>query len=152
MKKKILIVVVLILVGIQFVPVNRENPEVSGNISVAPEVEKILRETCYDCHSNETVWPWYSYVAPVSWKIAHDVDEGREHVNFSEWGSLLSEEDRNHAMEEAVEEIEKDNMPLSIYVWLHPDAALSDDEKKTLIDAFGGHREHSEEEHEHEHE
>ena len=69
-------------IAIQLVPVNRTNPPVQGDFRGSAEVVSILRRACYDCHSNETVWPWYSRVAPLSWVIAHDVNEGRAVVEF----------------------------------------------------------------------
>ena len=82
---RIILVMVVVLVGIQFIPVNRSNPPVEEEIPVLPEVKAILKRACYDCHSNETVWPGYSRVAPVSWLLAWDVGEGREELNFSTW-------------------------------------------------------------------
>ena len=73
----VLFFVIDLLVVIQFIPVNRNNPEVTGEINAPEEVMAILRRSCYDCHSNETVWPWYSYVAPASWLISHAVHDGR---------------------------------------------------------------------------
>ena len=81
-------------------PVDRENPPVTGDIGAPSEVDAILRTSCYDCHSNETVWPWYSYLAPASWLVAEDVEHGREHLNFSEWTSYESGK-RIHKLEEA---------------------------------------------------
>jgi hypothetical protein len=68
---------------IQLIPIRRDNPPATGSVAAPPEVMSILRRSCYDCHSNETIWPWYSRVAPVSWLVARDVHEGRRHVNFS---------------------------------------------------------------------
>jgi len=85
MYKKILIAVVVILVVIQFIPVDRTNPPVTEEINAPESVLKIIHTSCYDCHSNKTDWPWYSYVAPVSFFIAGDVSEGRQHLNFTEW-------------------------------------------------------------------
>jgi hypothetical protein len=75
----------VVFIMIQFVPVNRSNPPAQGDFRGSPEVVSVLRRACYDCHSNETVWPWYSRVAPLSWVIAHDVNEGRAVLNFSTW-------------------------------------------------------------------
>jgi hypothetical protein len=123
MFKKILITVVVILVIIQFIPVERTNPPVSENINSPENILAILRVSCYDCHSNETNWPWYSYVAPVSFFVAGDVNEGREHLNFSEWDKY-DEKKRTKILEEIMEEVEKRKMPLSNYIITHPDAKL----------------------------
>ena len=75
---------VAVLVVAQLKTVARTNPLSKGDLSAPPEVEAILRNSCYDCHSNETRWPWYSYVAPISWVIVDHVDQGRKQINFSE--------------------------------------------------------------------
>jgi hypothetical protein len=116
---------------IQFVPVDRSNPPVTGEISAPEPVMAVLRGSCYNCHSNETRWPWYSRVAPVSWRIAEHVREAREHLNFSEWQGLPVE-DRDQAMEEIWEEVEKGAMPLSDYLSMHPEAVLTDPQRDAL--------------------
>ena len=115
----------LAAVVIQLVPVDRSNPPVTGEVQAPDPVMEVLRGSCYDCHSNETEWPWYSKVAPVSWRIASHVREGREHLNFSEWQSL-SPEDQQEAREEVWEEAEEEGMPLSDYLRMHPEAILTD--------------------------
>ncbi len=85
MLKKILIAIGVILIGIQFIPVERSNPPVTQEIDAPSNVLSILKTSCYDCHSNETEWPWYSKVAPVSFLVSADVRNGRKRVNFSEW-------------------------------------------------------------------
>jgi hypothetical protein len=121
----------LVLIAAQFVPVNRANPSVESVVPAPPPVHDILRRACFDCHSNETVWPWYSRVAPVSWLVARDVHQGREHLNFSTW-NRLDPSQRVKALEEAWEEIEAGDMPMAIYVPLHPDARLTDGDKTAL--------------------
>jgi len=127
----IVIVVIVVLIGIQFIPVSRINPPVTGEIKAPESVMKVLRNSCYDCHSNESIWPWYSKVAPVSWLIADDVNEAREHMNFSEWQSY-SAEDRAEDIEEIWEEVDEGEMPLWFYLPLHPEARLSDKDKETI--------------------
>ena len=134
--KKILIVLAVIIIAIQFIPVERTNPPVTGDIDSPVNVSAILRNSCYDCHSNETNWPWYSYVAPVSFLVAGDVKEGREHMNFSEWDKY-SGKDQTELMEEIVEEIEKGEMPLKIYTFTHPNAEM-DDAKLKVIKSWVG--------------
>lgn len=135
-KKKSLIallILVIIFLAIQVIPVSRENPEVNLGLDFSEnsQVRRILVNSCYDCHSHETTWPWYSRIAPASWLVASDVEEAREHLNFSKW-ELLSEEKQAHAREEIVEEIEKGEMPLNIYLIMHPDAALDDSDKQII--------------------
>jgi hypothetical protein len=120
-----------VLVFIQLWPVARANPPVTAEISAPQEVMDVLRSACYDCHSNETHWPWYGYIAPVSWLVAHDVNEARHEMNFSEWG-LLSEEDAAELREEIWEEVEEGEMPLRKYVWLHSEARLSAEQRRAL--------------------
>ena len=130
--KKILIILVLVFAALQLVPVERTNPPVKSDIIASVEVKNILKNSCYDCHSNETVWPAYSYVAPVSFFLADHVEHGRKHLNFSEWGSLDSAKQKKK-LHEIVEEIEEGEMPLSSYLLLHSNAKLTDKEKEILI-------------------
>lgn len=95
------------------------------------EAEAIARTSCYACHSNETEWPAYSYVAPMSWLVRNDVEGGREEINFSEW-----DEDGADAAEDAEEEIVEGRMPLPNYRRIHRDAQLTDEEAAILIDAL----------------
>jgi hypothetical protein len=121
-------------VAIQFVPVKGigHNPPDRYKINAPPEVEAILRRACFDCHTNETQWPWYSRIAPGSWLMVRDVGKGRARFNMSEWGDL-EEQDRALDKENSWEMIEKGEMPPWFYVIpLHPDAWLSDADKATL--------------------
>lgn len=122
--RKAPLAIVVLLIGIQLVPVDRSNPPASGNVSAPPEVQLILQRACYDCHSNATVWPWYSYVAPVSWLVARDVREGRRELNFSRWDSMMPGQLSNK-MDEIRTRVEEGEMPLWFYVAVHPHAALS---------------------------
>ena len=131
MLRIIVVVIIVVLIGIQFVPVDKTNPPVSGEIKAPENVMQILRTSCYDCHSNESVWPWYSNVAPVSWLVVNDVNEGREHLNFSQWQSY-SGEDKAEDIEEIWEDVEEGEMPSWYYLPLHPEARLSDKDKETI--------------------
>lgn len=121
--KKFLGLLLLVLIGIQFIPVERTNPRVTWDINAPENIAGILRTSCYDCHSNETNWPWYSYVAPVSFLVVDDVEKGRKHLNFSEWDKYDGSK-RQKILEEIIEEIEKENMPLTSYTFTHPSAKL----------------------------
>jgi len=121
-----------VVVLAQLVPVARTNPPVEQDVAAPAEVDAILRRACYDCHSNETVWPWYSRIAPVSWLVVHDTNEGRSHLNFSTW-NRLSIPERSEVLEELVEEVESGGMPLPIYPPLHPEARLTDADKTVLL-------------------
>ncbi len=122
----------VLFVAFQFVPVDTTNPPVTAEIPAPADVKEILQRSCYDCHSHETRWPWYSRIAPFSWLVAHDVEEGREHLNFSEWDRLGSE-DQEEAMEEVWEEVEEGEMPLWFYLPLHPEARLSKEDREILM-------------------
>ena len=131
--KYVFLIGLAIFIIIQFVPVNRENPKVdSASTLQAPEsVHSVLKRSCYDCHSNETQWPIYSYVAPVSWLVAHDVHEGREHLNFSIWNEYPPEA-RTYFKGQMIREIEAEGMPLPIYLIMHRDARIQDTDFDTL--------------------
>ena len=123
---------VLTVIGIQFVPIHRTNPPVTGEIEAPDKVMAILHRSCYDCHSNKTVWPWYSYVAPMSWLVADDVHEGRKHMNFSEWDTYNTKR-KNHKIKECGELVEEGEMPLWFYLPLHPEAELLPQDIETIV-------------------
>jgi hypothetical protein len=140
----VIFVILLILVAIQFVPVDRTQPESDpGNGFIA--ISKIddssastLKQACFDCHSNQSRYPWYAYVAPVSFVVQHHIDEGRSELNFDEWAGY-SKEKQNHKLEEVSEALRENWMPLSGYVKLHEQAQLTDDQREVLaskIDAI----------------
>ncbi|MBL7802321.1 MAG: heme-binding domain-containing protein [Saprospiraceae bacterium] len=122
----------------QFIRPEYSNPSVNPAddiqqvAGVPAEVMTVLRSSCYDCHSNETVYPWYSKIAPVSWWVVDHVQEGREKLNFSTFGQLNAGE-RADALEEAGETIQEGEMPLRSYTWLHPGAKLSAANKSLLL-------------------
>lgn len=140
--------VVIVGVGIQVVPYGRahSNPAVTGEpVWDSPRTEELVRRACFDCHSNETVWPWYSNIAPISWVLTRHADEGRDELNFSEWGGRQED-----SAAEAAETVRDGEMPTWDYVLVHPEARLSDREKQELIDGlvatFGDKEEEDEEE------
>ncbi len=124
-------VLAIALVVIQFVPVDRTNPPVETEVPATAEVREVLRRACYDCHSNETVWPWYSRIAPVSWLAVRDVREARAEMNFSTWNRLTTK-DQIEALHESWEEVEEEEMPLWFYLPLHPEARLSEQDRSVL--------------------
>lgn len=132
--KKIFVVIVILLLAVQLYPVDRSNPEVVADILAPENVKSILRRACYDCHSNETKWHWYSYIAPGSILIASDVHVGREALNFSEWGDYYDEEETPEMfLDECWESIETGEMPLWFYVYpIHPEAVLTDEDLNIL--------------------
>ncbi len=121
---------VVAFVAIQLVPYGREhtNPPVQAEPSWnAPRTRELAARACFDCHSNESRWPWYSNVAPASWLVQRDVDEGREQLNFSEWTRVFRE------AEEAAELAGEGEMPPWFYLPLHPEAKLSESERAELV-------------------
>lgn len=125
-----LLTLLILGLAVQLVPYGREhsNPAVSQEPDWdRPRTRELLLRACGDCHSNETEWPWYSFVAPASWLVEMDVDEGRSHFNVSEWDREENDGD------EAAELVREGEMPLWFYVPLHPEARLSDEEREELI-------------------
>ena len=116
----------------QLVPVERTNPPAEAEIVAPPEMRALLRRACYDCHSGETAWPWYAWVAPVSWLIAHDVNDGREELDFSRFESYDAAKQRKK-LRESAKEVEEGEMPLWYYVLLHPGARLGAGERQRLV-------------------
>ncbi len=119
----------VVAVLIQALPLGRPSknpPVVKGPPWNAPATEALARKACFDCHSNETRWPWYAWVAPVSWLVTDDVEEGRRHLNFSRF-----DQPQRHA-DDAAEEVRSGDMPPSNYLLLHPDARLSDADRAAL--------------------
>lgn len=129
--KRALIGVAVVLLLAQFVPVDRTNPPVESWVDAPPDVVAVLERACYDCHSNETTWPAYSRVAPISWLVADHVHEGREAVNYSTWNRYSAEE-RAELLEETWEEVEEGEMPVKGYSLLHSRARLSDADRSLL--------------------
>jgi hypothetical protein len=134
----ILYVLLLALVVIQFIPVDRSVPEVDPGqdllaISNTPEqMRSLIKDACYDCHSYETEYPWYAYVAPVSMWLQGHVDHGRGHLNFSTWTAYDADE-ADHKLEEIGEEVGEGHMPLKSFIWMHPEAKLSDEQRAVVI-------------------
>jgi hypothetical protein len=123
----------VVAVGLQFVPYGwtHSNPPVVQDASWPDAASReVARESCYSCHSNETDWPVYSYVAPMSWLVRSDVEHGREELNFSDWERFGEDAD------DAIEVIESGEMPPDRYTMVHRGAMLSDEERAVLIDAL----------------
>ncbi|MDR1877502.1 MAG: heme-binding domain-containing protein [Flavobacteriaceae bacterium] len=139
--KKILIITLLVLVAIQFIRIDKTNPPVDAEqdyvtMTHAPvEVKNILKRACYDCHSNEVKYPWYTNIAPVSWYIKEHINQGKEYLNFSEFGKY-NKYQKEHVITGLFHVIEKRTMPLDSYVWLHEEAALSAEDNKILLEWF----------------
>lgn len=122
---------VALLLAIQLVPVDTSNPPTTAPLVAPADIQAVLDRSCYDCHSNETRWPWYSRVAPASWLVSSDVRGAREELNFSTWAELPADE-QTEKLEEAWEEIDHGHMPVWYYLLAHPDARLSDPDRELL--------------------
>ena len=121
--------ILVLLLAVQLVPFGRDHdnrPVVAEPAWDSTATRELARRACFDCHSNETIWPWYSNVAPLSWLIQRDVDEGRDELNWSKWGPE-SEGD------ESAETVVEGSMPQDTYSLLHPGARLSDQELQSLV-------------------
>ena len=135
--QRTLITLVMLFGAIQLIRPSRVNPPVDesrtlqARTQVSLEINAVLQRSCNDCHSDKTHWPWYSNIAPFSWYLVQDVNEGRAELSFSNWGSYTARR-AARKLREVCEQIEKGAMPLKAYVLLHPDAKLSNAEKKLL--------------------
>lgn len=130
-----------VMVVMQFIPAEQTNPEVKSELNlvtsekVSNEVQSILKRACYDCHSHETIWPWYSHIAPAKWAVSNHVVHGRRELNFSKWQEYDTKK-KDHKLEECLEAVKEGWMPESTYLTMHKDAVLTDEEKKTLLNFF----------------
>ena len=135
--KIVFIVIVVFLAVAQFIRPSYVNPPIdptktlTANAPVPPNIEQMLDRSCKDCHSNRTVYPWYSKVAPVSWLLADDIKDGRREVNFSEWGNYTQKR-RLRKLKEICDQVKEHDMPLKKYLPLHPDAKLSDADRAAI--------------------
>ncbi|MCW7489980.1 heme-binding domain-containing protein [Leptospira meyeri] len=129
--KRIFLILVGVFLILQFFPIDRSNPPVKAEIQTRAETKEILKRSCYDCHSNETIWPAYSYIFPASLLISHHVEEGRDELNFSEFG-LLTQKKQNKKIYEIWEQVEEGEMPPKDYLLLHPSARLTEKDKEVL--------------------
>jgi len=135
--QRLLLVLGLALIAMQFFGPEKTNPAVDETKTIAaaapmpPEVAAILTRACYDCHSHQTRWPWYSNVAPVSWFVIGHVNDARQHLNFSEWATYNPKR-MKRKLEEIKEEVEDGAMPLPSYLPLHPAAKLAPEDVQAL--------------------
>lgn len=139
--KKVLIALLVVFVIIQFFRIDKTNPPVNEGMdfltikNTPQQTADKIKAACYDCHSNESKYPWYSNVQPVAWFLKNHIDEGRKHLNFSTFATYDAKK-QAHKLEECVEMIEKGEMPMESYIIAHPEAKLSEQEKTMLIDYF----------------
>lgn len=143
MLRKVLIALLVVLVVIQFIRPEKNQAagpspnDISTKYAVPANVQTVLKRSCFDCHSNNTVYPWYDNIQPVSWWLNHHVEEGKGELNFSEFASY-SPKRAKHKLEEIGESVTEGWMPLDSYLWIHHDAKLSPEEAKLIADWAGG--------------
>ena len=131
----------MVFIIIQFFPIDKTNPITNEGmdflkIKNTPEpIAKLIRSSCYDCHSNETKYPFYSNIQPVAWLLKNHIDEGRKELNFSTFATYEPKR-QAHKLEEAAEYVEQKNMPSESYTLGHSDAKLSDEQRKQLVNYF----------------
>lgn len=124
--------VVALALGIQLIPYGHDHqnpPVITEPAWDSQQTLDLAKRACFDCHSNETKWAWYTNIAPMSWLIQHDVEEGRQKLNWSEWDNPPREN-------ESVETIREGSMPPRVYTLIHSEARLTDQEMSTLIDGM----------------
>lgn len=140
-RKVVFIALAVLLVGIQIIPVDRVNPPADPaqdyiNIAKPPTaVATILKEACYDCHSHSTTYPWYAYIAPVSFWIKGHINDGRRHLNFATWGTYEGGR-KARKLGECADEVESKGMPENFYTWMHASARLTDAQREELTTWF----------------
>ncbi len=146
MKKTLLNILyygLIVFALIQFIPVDRNNPPVRVSedfvhvMKTPKEVRTVLRTSCYDCHSNETIYPNAAYVAPISWSIKHNVNKARTHLNFSTW-ETANQDLKADRLENSIEVVKASKMPIAGYVAQHPQARLDARQRQLLVDYFEG--------------
>ena len=145
--KRITVILAILFLAAQLIRPARTNPPVDMQLDlhtvaqVPADVSAILKRSCFDCHSNQTTWPWYTNITPVNWWIVNShVEHGRSHHNFNEWGKMTPT-DRDHMLDEVCEEIESGAMPLPSYLIIHRDARLSESQKRAVCDWTRAERE-----------
>lgn len=137
-KQKATVFLLGAIIIIQLFQIEKSNPPIVKQkdfvelTNPPADLKTLIKEACYDCHSYETKYPWYTYVAPLNWWIGHHINEGREHLNFSEWGDYPYDR-QLHKLEEFYEEVEEGEMPLTSYTLVHANARLSEDNVAKMV-------------------
>ncbi|PQA93556.1 cytochrome C [Chryseobacterium shigense] len=139
--KKVLFWTLVVFALIQFIPIDKVNKPVDKAVNFVdakktPEkIGGLIKGACYDCHSNETVYPKYAHIAPISWSIKSHINEGREHLNFSIWGTY-NKELKESMLNKAIQTVQNKTMPMPGYIVYHKEANLSDAERTLLVHYF----------------
>jgi hypothetical protein len=138
MMKKVLLGLLVVLILMQFIrPEKNESKNemnaMSTVMEIPVEVTKIIQTSCADCHSNSTKYPWYSEIAPSSWFLAQHVNDGKEHLNFSEWAAY-NKDQKSHIIKNIKEVLNEREMPLKSYLWIHKESKLTENQYQILYD------------------
>ena len=136
--KKVLLGFLVVLILMQFIrPEKNESKNemnaMSTVMEIPVEVTKIIQTSCADCHSNSTKYPWYSEIAPSSWFLAQHVNDGKEHLNFSEWAAY-NKDQKSHIIKNIKEVLNEREMPLKSYLWIHKESKLTENQYQILYD------------------
>lgn len=137
--KKVLWILLAVIILMQIIRPDKNiddkvSPEALNQIMEVPaDIETILERSCYDCHSNNTHYDWYHEIAPISWLVNSHVKEGKEHLNFDAWSSY-NERQKNHIISDLDESVREREMPLALYVVVHPEARISEEDNQKLLD------------------
>lgn len=136
--KKILVIIVLILIGIQFITIDKTNPTADMSkdfikLTNPPQkIGELIKSSCYDCHSFHTKYPWYSDIAPMSWLIKEHINDGRRHLNFSIW-TEYKEKKKDTKLGECIDMVRTGEMPMKGYLMLHDEAELSEEQRQKFV-------------------
>ena len=134
--KKIALLILLVLMGIQFIRPDKNESGYESLVNFEQEtqmpshIKGIMQKNCYDCHSRQTTYPWYAEITPISHWLDHHIKEGKEHLDLTQWGTW-NYQIKDHKLDELIEEVEEGEMPLDSYTWIH--GSLNDAEKELLI-------------------
>ncbi len=136
--KKVSLALIILIVVSQFFQIDKTNPPIDAAqdyivVSNVPlPIQNTLKTACYDCHSHETAYPWYTSIAPVSWWVKQHINDGRKHLNFSIWGTYSAKK-ADHKLEECIEMLEEHEMPLDSYTWMHAEAKITTEQRQALV-------------------
>ena len=135
--KKVLLILLVVLVGIQFIPTKRNQnqqvleSDISKTFTLPAEIQTIFKNSCYDCHSNNTNYPWYNKIQPVSWLLENHIKKGKKELNFSEFGSYSKRKQKNK-LKSIKSQVIDDEMPMFTYTLIHKKAKLTESDKKLI--------------------
>lgn len=137
--KIIAVFFVFVIIGIQFIRIDKTNPPINetetleATTQIPENIKAIFKRSCDDCHSNKTVYPFYTNISPISWKVEEHIIEGRKKLNFSVWKSYENKK-KSRRLNAICDEVQSGEMPMKQYLLIHWDAKLTDNDKKTICD------------------